>query len=108
MQAIVPEWVRETDQFAPFGRGNAPPAVAVRGLTASFDSPRGVRLTCGAVGIKAKGRLTLFGAAGRYDVVGTPTVVDEAVVLTVRDVKASVEPSGPDPSVGTTYTPARV
>lgn len=89
LEAMAPGWVGELQRCAPFGAGNPRPTVVVRNLTIELASPRIARLSDGQRSIRGKG---VFGGVlpdGRYDVLATPALEGDGVVMQVADVKVS-------------------
>lgn len=89
LEAMHPSWVEDIERFAPFGSGNPRPTVIIRHVTIDVRSPRSAVLSGGTKRIAAKGRVPTPVAGGRYDVLGSPSMVDGEPVLMVSDVKVS-------------------
>ncbi len=89
LSEVTPQWVSQTQRFAPFGRGNPRPTVIVRGLTIERQSPRAAVLSDGTRKVPGKGMFPADVSGGRYDVVASPSLVDGELALTVSDAKAS-------------------
>ena len=93
LRAVEPQWVGELDRLAPFGQGNPRPTVILRRVTMQAVSARVARLSDGAVSLRGKGSCLDVVPEGRYDVLGSPTLAEGEVVLTVNDVRAAAAPS---------------
>ena len=108
LAAISPTWVQETQRFAPFGQGNPRPTVVIRDVAIEVKSPRTAVLSDGARRLAAKGRFSGLVAGERYDVVATPTIISEGLVLAVNDVRGATAPSGLSRTSGTRCIPEPV
>jgi single-stranded-DNA-specific exonuclease len=90
LEAIQPQWVAQTQAFAPFGRGNERPTIVIRRVTIETTSPRVAALSDGKRGVEARGVWAGIRTDEAYDVVATPTLTEGDVRLMVSDVKASM------------------
>ena len=93
LSEIQPQWVEETERFAPFGNGNQRPTVVIRRLTIDARSPRTAILSDGTTRVFSRGQFPDEVLGGRYDVVASPAVVEGQLMLAVSDVKTAL--SGP-------------
>ncbi len=93
---IQPDWVEETERFAPFGQGNPRPTVAIRDVRIEATSARMAVLNDGTRRVAAKGRFPAPAEGERYDVLASPTLVERRLWLLVSAVKGSAGPWGPD------------
>jgi single-stranded-DNA-specific exonuclease len=79
------EVVGHLEGMRPFGPGNPPPLILVRGVALEADGS-GQALVANGRRIKVRERLDLR-AGVRYDVVGTPSLTEDRIVLAVRDAR---------------------
>jgi single-stranded-DNA-specific exonuclease len=101
LQGVAEGWVRELERLTPFGPGNPRPTVIIRRVAIRPMSARTGHCHDGPVRVNARGlfsaeRLNLDGALGsagqRYDVLATPAMESDQLVLTVTDVRPSAAP----------------
>ena len=104
---VEPRWIQETERFAPFGPGNARPAVSIRQVTFEVRSPRVAWASDGTRRVLARGGFSGIVPGWPYDVAAGAEVAEGTVTLTVNDVKPSVEPSELVRTADSSYTPGR-
>jgi len=92
---IQADWVEEAQRFAPFGQGNPPPTVAVRGVRIEAASPRTAMLSDGTHRVAARGSFSALAEGERYDVLVSPTLAERRLLLAVSAVRASAGPWEP-------------
>ncbi|MBI3996395.1 MAG: DHH family phosphoesterase [Candidatus Omnitrophica bacterium] len=95
LRDVTPDWVTQLGGFGPFGMGNPRPMALIRDVAIETQSPRMGVLSDGATRVAARGSLSGYSSAGRYDVVASPAVVDGELTLAVGDVMDAAEPSAP-------------
>ncbi len=109
LREVRPEWVEELARLEPFGHGNPTPTMLFQRLVVEVTSPRKALLCEGAVRVDATGEFATCRDGGavegqrRYDVVATPTITKNRLVLTVKDVRDAVERGTDDLSSSTLY-----
>ena len=85
-------WIEQAQGFAPFGQENPRPAVIIRRVLVESVSPRTTVLSDGTRRVAVRGR-KLDGIRGWCDVVASPALDEDELVLTVSDVRGAGEPS---------------
>ena len=83
--------VEELDRCKPFGQGNPPPVVVVRGVTIGAGPSTGKWASDGRAQLKLRERTYDGPIDVRCDLAATPTLTDDGVVLSVRDWKETNE-----------------
>ncbi len=91
--AYLGKWARWA--VGPLGMGNPRPMALIRDVTIETQSPRMGVLSDGATRVAARGSLSGYSSAGRYDVVASPAIVDGELTLAVGDVMDAAEPLAP-------------
>jgi single-stranded-DNA-specific exonuclease len=90
LSEVEPNWIRETQQFGPFGSGNHRPTMIVRKLMIERKSARTALLSDGQRSCASSGTLEGIVPEGRYDVLAAARLTErEEVVMRILDVKGS-------------------
>lgn len=87
LDAVESGWVQEMERFAPFGQGNPRPTMVIRRVRVEVRSPRLGALMDGTSRLSARGSFADLGSEQWYDVVASPTMVNDEVVLAVSEVR---------------------
>ena len=103
---LRPASVREWARLSPFGQGNPRPTVLLRRMAVRGLSARTGTVSDGRIRVAVRGRVPMVDPEGYYDVVASPVLVAEELVLTLGETQVSGVPPGPARTSGTTCTRA--
>ena len=106
LSELRPVWVREWERLSPFGQGNPRPTVLLRRMAVRGLSARTGTVSDGRVRVAVRGRVPMVDPEGYYDVVASPALAGEELVLTLGGARVSGVPPEPVRTSGTTYTRA--